>query len=424
MFLPYPVIDHLTPAQVETWEKHFAQDHLERPRSIEEGIWRRTQAPGNAEQSGWREDAHGRRRIVHYRYHYALDYTFPVPRLVLSDLYLYHSITGPRADMAVYAKNIDDWLDNGRWRPKGDSLQHGDLQVRVAAFDQHPQDERADRATPAGYRTIDICFTSDGYEVSRTLRNLPWDVLTGGMRVREQRGRPAYADDLSELLNFLPFHVELGCGTSIEAGIPPLHYLHEVYRVTARLDNALTQSHLFTLTPQADLLIRELLMGAAAKMPELVRMFRTCFTAEPTPAHHALKALHEAGALVGPVITHNFDVLSARAGLEECFVRRYDQKIPPVPFVDGAKALLVIGLHADRREVQRRARERGMKIFFVDTEGLEENGVFREYPIEGAREGDTIVRQAAIPALTRLCRLPNMPSSHPTGPDTRPVQAR
>lgn len=134
-------------------------------------------------------------------------------------------------------------------------------------------------------------------------------------------------------------------------------------------------------------------------------MFAACFVAEPTPAHRALKALHDAGHLVGPVITHNFDTLSARAGLPEVFVRRYDQKIPPVPLLEEAKALLVIGLHADRRAVQARARAKGMRIVFVDPEGLMEDGEFKEYPVEGAREGDIVVRAAAIPALTRLCEL-------------------
>ncbi|MCG5220036.1 hypothetical protein [Streptosporangium sp. KLBMP 9127] len=76
-----------------------------------------------------------------------------------------------------------------------------------------------------------------------------------------------------------------------------------------------------------------------------------------------------------------------------------------MPLLPEAKALLVIGLHADRREVQARARAQGMKVFFVDPEGLWENGVFKAYPIEGARNGDTVVRQAAIPALERLCGL-------------------
>ncbi|WP_188197570.1 hypothetical protein [Nonomuraea sp. SYSU D8015] len=405
MFLPYTVIEQLTPQQVTTWEQHFAGDRHERARSIEEGIWRRTQEPANAELSGWDADNHGRRRVVHYRYQYGLDWTFPVPRLVLQDLYLFHSITAPKAEIDVYLKSLDGWLRAGGWREKPDCWSKGDLRFTLADYDEHPQDERAGRDTPHGFRSVDVCFISDGYEVSRVVRNLPWDVLAGGIRVKEQRGEPAFAPDLSGLLDYLPFQVEVGCGTSIEARIPPLHYLHEVYRVTARKDNTLTQSHAFTMSPEADTLVQEMLLGAQDKAADLVRMFRACFLAEPTPAHHALKALHDAGVFVGPVITHNFDVLSARAGLEEVFVRRYDQKIPPVPLLDEAKALLVVGLHADRRAVQARARDKGMKIFYVDPEGLMENGVFKEYPIEGAREGDVIVREAAIPALTRLCEL-------------------
>ncbi|MFH8614698.1 hypothetical protein ACH4E8_06425 [Streptomyces sp. NPDC017979] len=405
MYLPHPVIDQLSDDQVKLWETHFTGAGHERPRSIEEGIWRRTQNPSNAEQSGWREDASGRRRIVHYRYTYGIDHTFPVPRLVLSDLYLYVSFTAPDDEVRAYAEDLDGWLQQGRWHLDGDRWQHGDLVTTVTEHAVHPQDERADRPTPSGFRTMDVLITSEDYTVPRCLRNLPRDVLAGGIRIKERRGTPTIADDLSGLLDHLPFQVEVGCGTSIEADVPPLHYLHEVYRVTTRNDNALTQSHGFTLTPQADTLVRELLLDAPGKAEALTRMFAACFTAEPTGAHRALKALHTAGHMTGPVITHNFDLLAARAGLKEVFVRRYDQKIPPVPLLDQARALLVVGLHADRRSVQARARAKGMKIFYVDPEGLMENGVFKEYPIEGARDGDTVVRSEATPALQRLCRL-------------------
>ncbi|MGX2997506.1 hypothetical protein JNUCC64_25145 [Streptomyces sp. JNUCC 64] len=405
MYLPYPVIEQLTDGQVITWKTFFEGAGRERPRSIEEGIWRRTQDPANAEQSGWSEDASGRRRIVHYRYTYALDYTFPVPRLVLADLYLYVSFTAPNHEIRAYAESVDGWLEQGRWRRDGTGWRHGDLVTALTEYDTHPQDERADRTVPVGFRTLDVLITSEGYAVARSLRNLPWDVLAGGMRIKERRGAPEFAQDLSGLLDHLPFQVEVGCGTSIEAGVPPLHYLHEVYRVTERKGDEFTQSHGFTLTPQADTLVREMLLDASGKAESLTRMFATCFTAEPTGAHLALKALHAAGHMTGPVITHNFDLLAARAGLEEVFVRRYDQKIPPVPLLDHARALLVIGLHADRRSVQARARAKGMKIFYVDPEGLMENGAFKEYPIEGAREGDTVVRSGATPALRRLCEL-------------------
>lgn len=406
MFFPHPVIEQLTPEQAANWKEHFAGDGHERPRSIEEGIWRRSQEPANAEQSGWDEDNQGRRRVVHYRYQYGLDYTHPVPRLVMTDLYLFHSITAPADEIQTYLEDLNRWLGEGRWRKDTSCWWKGDLQLTIADHDEHPQDVRAGRATPDGFRSVDVCFLSEGYDVHRPVRNLPWDVLAGGMRIKEQRGEPTIAADLSGLLDHLPFQVEVGCGTSIEAGIPPLHYLHEVYQVTDRRDdNSLTQSHRFTLAPASDTLVCEMMLGAELKAPDLVQMFKSCFLAEPTYAHRALKALHDAGHMVGPVISHNFDTLAARVGLEEHFVRRYDQKVPPVSFVPSAKSLLVIGLHADRRFIQARARERGMRVFFVDPEGLEERGVFHEYLIEGATAGDTVVRQSASPALERLCQL-------------------
>ncbi|QFR02998.1 hypothetical protein F9278_34345 [Streptomyces phaeolivaceus] len=405
MYLPHPVIEQLNDTQVRTWNKYFAGTGHERPRSVEEGVWRRTQDPANAEQSGWSHDSTGRRRIVHYRYDYDLDYTFPVPRLVLAELYLYVSYTAPADEIRAYIKQFQGWIAEGRWKESAAGGWHrGDLAVVAAEYDAHPQDERADRPTPDGFRSLDVRFASECYLTPpRPMRQLPWDVLAGGIRVKEQRGNPAYAEDLTGILDFLPFQVEVGCGTSIEAGVPPLHHLHEVYRVTDRRDNALTQSHAFTLSPEADTLVQEMLLAPLTKAEHFTRMFAACFLAEPTPAHRALKALRDAGLMVGPAITHNFDTLSARAGLPEVFVRRYDQKIPPVPLLDEAKALLVIGLHADRREVQARARERGMRIFYVDPEGLMENGTFKEYPIEGAREGDIVVRAEAVPALTGLC---------------------
>ncbi|MFJ3660671.1 hypothetical protein ACIPPM_09385 [Streptomyces sp. NPDC090119] len=297
------------------------------------------------------------------------------------------------------------WLTEGRWRQTDDDVwSKGDLRVTVTPYEIHPQDERAARNTPGGFSSLDVVFVSEDFQVTRTVRQMPWNVLSGGIRVKDRRGNPRYADDLGELKDHLPFQVELGCGTSVEAGVPPLHFLHRVYRVTERTDDVMKETHPFVLSPQKDTLVRELLLDATAKADELVAMFRASFLARPTLAHHALKALHDAGHMVGPVLQHNFDLLAARAGLAECFVRRYDQKIPPVPLLAEARALLVIGLHADRRSIEKRARERGMKVFFVDTEGLHEFGRYLPYPLEGPQDGDVVVRAAAIPTLVELCR--------------------
>ncbi|MFI9311334.1 hypothetical protein [Streptomyces triculaminicus] len=412
MFLPHPVIDSLTPDQIRVWNAHFAPEAGEQRRpAIEEGVWRRTQDPANAEQSGWRQDESGRRRVVHYRLHYGLDRTQPVERLVLEELYLYVSWLAPADEIAGHRREVEKWLTDGRWKPTGDedeSWRRGDLHATIAAYTLHPQDERAGRDTPEGFTSVDVTIRSEDYSIARAVRNLPWDVLAGGMRVKEQRGDPAYADDLSGLLEHLPFVVEAGCGMSIEAGIPPLHWLHEVYRVTARAGNDLTQGYAFTLTPASDVLVKEVLTDTVRKVDDMVFMFRALFITEPTSGHRALKALHDAGHMVGPVATHNFDRLFARAELQEAFMRRYDQRTPHMPFPDDAQALLVIGLHADRREVQARARERGLKVFYLDTEGVTENGVHKEYLIEGARAGDVVVRSEATPALLHLAKLLNV----------------
>ncbi|MBD0688516.1 hypothetical protein [Streptomyces sp. CBMA123] len=412
MFLPHPVLDSMTSEQVRAWDAHFSPEASgQRRPAVEEGIWRRTQDPANAEQSGWTQDEDGRRRVVHYQLHYGVDRTQPMDRLVLEELYLHVSWLAPAGEIAEHQSDLERWLAEGQWKPTGDeagSWRHGDLYATITEHTHHPQDERAGRDTPDGFASLDVTINSVDFALTRAARNLPWDVLAGGMRVKEERGKPAYAADLSGLLEYLPFVVEAGCGTSIEAGVPPLHWLHEVYRVTARTGNDLTQGFKFTLSPVSDLLVKEMLTDPVSKVDDMVFMFRRLLLAEPTSAHRALKALHDAGHMTGPVATHNFDRLFARAGLPEAYMRRYDQKTPHMPFPEDAKAVLVIGLHADRRKVQARARELGLKIFYLDTEGVEENGVHKPYLIEGAREGDVIVRSEATPALLHLAELLNV----------------
>ncbi|MFI9391716.1 hypothetical protein ACIG53_12615 [Streptomyces bauhiniae] len=114
------------------WHEHFAGTGRERPRAIEEGVWRRTQDPANAAQSGWAESENGRRRIVRYRYRFDIDYTFPVPRLVLADLYLYTSVRAPKAEIDTYRRDVRAWLAEGRWRRTDDDVwSKGDLRVTV-----------------------------------------------------------------------------------------------------------------------------------------------------------------------------------------------------------------------------------------------------------------------------------------------------
>jgi hypothetical protein len=398
MKLPHPVLE-LDDTRRDRWNTCFAGDH-DRPRYIEEGIWRRTQHPENAEQSGWAPESSSRRRIVHYRYRYGCSRR----HLELQEFYLYHCLTIPRAEIDIYEKEVVRLLVNGGWARHGSQWRREDLICRPIRYAVHPKDVEAGRTMPADHASYEVVIRSENCNLADSVINHPWYVLAGGIRIKDRRGNPTIVDDLSSIKQYLPFQVEVGCGTSFEAGVPPLHRLHEIYRVTSREDN-MPGTYSFTLDPDQDTLLREVLVTPEEKFVELVEMFRAWFLAEPTPALESLKKLAERGHLVGPVITNNFDVLTARAGLDECFVRRYDQRIPEVPLLPEARSLLVVGNHADRRKVQARARERGMRLFFLDPEGFRLDGQFASYPLESAQTGDILCRKEASAGLTELVRL-------------------
>jgi hypothetical protein len=400
MRFPYPVLA-VDDAGVCRWAAYFAPGTSQRRRDIEEGIWRRTQHPLNAAQSGW-DGTGGRRRIIHYRNRYALTGSC----LVLAEWYLYYCLTCPVAEARDYTARIGSWASAGGWTRDGmRSWRLGDLRVRVAGYAIHPQDAAAGRDTPPGYASVEVMFTSAGLRLPPGVGRLPWDVLASGIRVPARPGDPFLTPTLEPLARYLPFQVELGCGPSVEAGIPPLHRLHEIYHV--RHGGQPGAGDRFVLSAGDDGLIRELLTGAERKFCELTQIYRACFTASVTPAMRALAYLARRGYVTGPVITNNFDVLAARAGLDECCVRRYDEIIPEMPLVPEARALLVIGSHADRRAVQARARNAGKKIFYLDPEGFYDGGGFAPYPLEAPQTGDWVCRQTAaqgLPALARALR--------------------
>ena len=68
---------------------------------------------------------------------------------------------------------------------------------------------------------------------------------------------------------------------------------------------------------------------------------------------------------------------------------------PKIEFDKNIKSLICIGTHADRRGVQKQAREKGLKIIYIDPEGFEIGNGFEEYLIEGASDNDLIFRVSA-----------------------------
>jgi len=63
----------------------------------------------------------------------------------------------------------------------------------------------------------------------------------------------------------------------------------------------------------------------------------------------------------------------------------------------------VVGVHADRRLVQMRARERGLTVVCVDPEvSVAPDGGRIPYPVEAPQAGDFFVRATASEAFNRL----------------------
>jgi hypothetical protein len=210
------------------------------------------------------------------------------------------------------------------------------------------------------------------------------------------RGTPRLVEP-EAILDWLPAQLELGCGPSIEAGIPHLSNLHRIYGVS------LPNYGFIYRAPQDGAL--EVLSSPEAKYTEMTDIYRACLVAGSTEFYRAVAELRARDLLVGPVITNNFDCQCADLGFPEVSLRNYDWEpyYPNIPYDTRARSLLVVGVHADRRLVQMRAREHGLKVIFVDPESyVAPDGSRIHYPVEAPQDEDLFVRDTASAALRRL----------------------
>lgn len=401
MQIPIIILPSLTKKHQERWNKYYVNS-LDRKRVQEEGIWRRTQRSENSLESGWTSSYDKRRRIVHYLHEFDIVRFNQQLNLVLKNMYIYYSLSLPLKELHFTYERILDALKEGEWINTGkcDDLKiwkRGDLICVISEQKVHPEDKLEKRELPSDYRSLDVTIKT--YEIPTSRQHLPWKVLSEGMRIKDKRGKPKYINDLSILEKLKPFHVEIGCGVSVEAGVPVLHHLHDLYCVTDRETNR------FIFGGEKDNLIPRILCNPESEVPYLGELFSAAFIAEPTFAHKAFKLLSQHKYLVEPIMTNNFDGLAHRAGLSELFLRRYDETIPAVSFQKEAQSLLVIGSHADRRRVQARARSQGLQVVFLDPEGYYIDNEFIAYPLEGPQDQDFICQQPATKGLTSLCEI-------------------
>jgi len=398
---PYSVIGNLSASDVEKWHRFYKKPIIcSRNSCCEEGLWRRTQNVKNREQSDWEKSDDMRRRMVHYKYGYDLIQDEKQKRFHLGifDFYLWWHVCFPRDEISIYLNIFYSSLQFGGWRRiygLGEHEQlfsYGDLYIRILKYNpvDNIHDRICQRQFPSDYLILEVSvFSSENYKGENFLQK-PWKILGTGIRTRDKRGEPEL-NPWFRLQDFFPAQIELGCGPSIEAGIPPLNYLHNVYCVT----NSITDKFIFS--PYEDKLVSSLMKNPRESLMLLSEVYRSCFVSEPTNFYCSLKDMYDKGLIVGPVITNNFDGLSSRVGLNELYVRRYEEShvIPKIDFHPQAKSLFVIGSHADRRRIQHAAREKGLLVVYVDPEGYCVGDQFKSYPLESPQDNDILFRVTA-----------------------------
>lgn len=405
MQFPATVVPELSERQIQRYHAHIDSDRTGWHRRWTESIWRRHQDPRNERLSGWKSPDDRRRRLIHFFDEYGLDGR----AFVLRHAHLWMNVTLPADEIERYRAAIMDAIARGGWSPmKSNGTERwsrGHLEASVAITDVHEEDRIRSVTYPERYGNLTLTVRSRGNPVPPDLERRPWRWFHEvGMRPMLAGGTPTYVEP-EDIAALLPAQLELGCGPSTEAGVPHLSNLHRIYGVS-RGDFS------FVFDPSDDGLLR-VLAAPEEKYVEMTNIYRACMVAEPTAFYHGIRALADHGLIVGPVITNNFDCLCADMGLEETSLRRYDTdpyypsgKLGSAVSIDfdcRARSLIVVGVHADRRLAQLRARERGLTIVYVDPEQyVSPEGRTIPYPVEAPQNGDRFVQMRAGDAFPRV----------------------
>ena len=386
-------ITELSDTQAEVFNKYF----IEYGKFCFEGCWLRNQRPENASKSGYIDETTQRRRYVHFYDTYIDDFKDGVHNLALADYYLYVTNTLPTNEIEEYLNNIYSALKIGQFKKKNEELYaHDFTEVIIKRYKNHPKNTIV---FPSNYESLDIVVRSEGFDYN-TIQERMWKLSTKMYRMPEKRGNPKYTKDVSEILKYLPAQVEMGCGPSIDAKIPPLHNMHEMYKVQNH------ETGKFYFASQDDLLYN--VISNESKMRKIFASVPiACISAPITDGYKAFGDIYKKGYFKGIVYNNNFDRIVKRLSIPEKILRIYDLNdyIAKVSFEPDVKSLICMGCHADRRQVERQARNKGLKIIFIDPEGYETKDGFEQYLIEGPKDDDIILNITFEQAMNDLKRI-------------------
>lgn len=380
----------LTSEEADILQKYF----LENDKCIFEGCWLRNQRPENAKKSGYIDETTQRRRYIHFYISYALTTTNNENFLTLKDFYYYVSNTLLQDEINDYEKRINDALHYGNYKQEDGYFINDDIQVIINKYKNHPQNTSK---FPDNYSSMDVVVCNKNNDYSKIQERM-WNLSRKMYRMPEKRENPTYIN-VKELIKYLPAQIEMGCGPSIDANIPPLHVMHETYKVQNH------QTGHFYFASEDDLM-ENIIKNPQKMFEKFSSTILACIRANITEGYKDFNKLYKKGYFKGVVFNNNFDKIMRRFDIPEILLRRYDinQYIQKANFEKDVKSLICIGCHADRRQIQKQARQAGLKVIFIDPEGFMENGQFVSYPIEAPKNEDLILKMTFEDAMKKLCK--------------------
>lgn len=396
MNLPFTIIDGLPHTSDVRWQQQFVQTDRVR----HEGVWRRTQEPATQKNSGYSVAGDARWKLVHFLDEYNLlrdegdDY-----RLVLEKPYIWLNTALPSNEMEAYYQKMLVAIRGGDWsiseQDNGLRATRGDVVADIKWMPKSEAERLAERTLPDDYKILDVEIYGPIQHLTDEERGRPWNILRGGIRKPLERGNPRVVEshDTFDLSQYQPFHLELGCGPSIEAGVPPLSHLHKTYAISN------PKTHDF-LIGNDDYLLEKFFSDPDSFYMAASLIYSSALLAQPNTAFYLqAKRLYDAGHILPPVYTNNYDGLTAELGMTEHYLRKFDDShlFPDVTFDPRAKALVVVGSHADRRKLQEKARASGLQVIYVDPEHYEDdtnNGTYY-YGIEAPQDSDLLFHMTA-----------------------------
>lgn len=372
-------ITKLNDEQAKIFDNYFLKDG----KFCFEGCWLRNQRPENAKKSGYIDETTARRRYVHFYDTYVDNVKNGEHFLSLADYYLYVTNTLPVEEIKAYENKIFDAIKQAKFEKIDDELfAKGNTEIIIKKYKNHPQNIEV---FPENYESLDVVIKSKGYAY-QAIQDRMWKLSRKMYRIPDQRENPTYTRDVRDILKYLPAQIEMGCGPSIGANIPPLYKMHELYKVQNH------DSGRFYFGEQDDL-IYNVILNEQEMRNKFADVPIRCISAELTDGYEILGELYQKGYFKGTVFNNNFDRIVRRMDIPEKILRIYDidKYIIDAQFDDNVKSLVCMGCHADRRQIQRQARERGLKIIYIDPEGYQTKDGFEQYLIEGPKNKDIIL---------------------------------